>query len=573
MTNAFETAVLLHGQNRLTEAEAQYRAVLTGVPAHAGALHRLGLLCIQTGRIGEAEPLLRRAAAAAPDAATIRHHLALLLLKTGRAAEALGEAQAALAHGPDFADAWNTLGLAQAALGHEDEARAALERAQLLSPRDPNIAESLGEVALRQDEPAAALPHFDKALTLKPGMTPALIGRSEALAGLDRHDEALAAAEEAVARDPRYAAAQRNLGAVLKQMGRMAEAETAFARAVQLAPDMPSYHRALGDMRRYTAADPRLAALESLAAREAELAEVQKVELQFALFKAYDDLGAYGAAFAHLARGNALNRQRLPYDEAALQRFFAALMRNFAAATVRQTSDNKAALPIFIVGMPRSGTSLVEQILASHPAVFGAGERTWIGALAGELLPDYPDNITAEAVAALGRRYLARLQALAPNATRITDKLPANFRHLGLIHRALPGARLIHIRRDPRDTCFSCYSKLFRNGLNFAYDQRELGRYYKAYERLMAHWRAVLPKGILLEVEYERLVAEFETQCRRIVDFCGLAWDERVLRFHENARAVRTLSELQVRKPLFSDSIGRWQRYEAFLGPLLEALS
>jgi len=569
----FQAACLLHSQNRLNEAERHYRAVLAVTPAHSGALHRLGLLCIQAGRMDEAKSCLQQAAYAAPQDAGVRHHLGLLLLRLGYPAEAAREAEAAIAIQANFAEAWSTLGSAHAGLGAFEKALAALGRAIALSPDDPEILKALGQVALMRNAPDSALGFFDKALARQPRAIMAHIGRAEALAALGRQEEALTASEEALRLDPRYATAAAMRGSVLKQLGRLDEAEGAFAHAVQLAPDVPAFHRALGETRRYSDGDKRLAPLEALVAREGTLSAAQKVELHFALFKAYDDLGRHEEAFAHLARGNGLYRQTIPYDEAGVSAFFDGLKQQFTGDSEQQRAANTSAQPIFIVGMPRSGTSLVEQMLASHAQVFGAGERSWLGDLIGEMLPDYPKTVPSDTAQAVGERYSERLRALAPDAARITDKLPANFRHLGLIHRALPNAKILHIRRDARDTCFSCYSKLFRSGLNFAYELGELGRYYQAYDRLMAHWHGLLPADRLLDIQYETLVADFEHEAKRIVAFCGLEWDAACLRFYENKRAVRTLSEFQVRRPLFSDSIGRWRPYQPWLRPLLDALT
>jgi hypothetical protein len=221
-------------------------------------------------------------------------------------------------------------------------------------------------------------------------------------------------------------------------------------------------------------------------------------------------------------------------------------------------------IPIFILGMPRSGSTLIEQILASHAWVHGAGERM-----------DFPDllaDLGDRDFRALGAAYAARSGTLAPGAGRVTDKLPGNFLHAGAIHLALPRARIIHSRRDPADTCLSCYTKLFRGEQPFTYDLGELGRYYRAYERLMAHWRVVLPESVFLEVDYEALVADPETQTRRLLAHCGLAWDPACLVFHETRREIRTASAVQVRQPLYGGSVGRWRRHGERLEPLLREL-
>jgi hypothetical protein len=237
---------------------------------------------------------------------------------------------------------------------------------------------------------------------------------------------------------------------------------------------------------------------------------------------------------------------------------------------------------VFVVGMPRSGTTLVEQILASHPAVFGAGELELMPRAVAGLRAAHPEAAFPDLAAmlddadlrALGARYLAGLDRIAPpEAARVTDKLPLNFVHVGLIHLALPGARLVHVRRDPLDTCVSCYSKLFAGNQPFAYDLGELGRYYRAYTSVMAHWRRVLPPGVLLELDYEAVVADLERAARRLVAHCGLGWDDACLAFHRTERPIRTASALQVRRPLYTEAIGRAAAYAPWLAPLIAALS
>jgi hypothetical protein len=239
--------------------------------------------------------------------------------------------------------------------------------------------------------------------------------------------------------------------------------------------------------------------------------------------------------------------------------------REFSAEMMarHRGEGDPSEIPIFILGMPRSGSTLIEQILASHPGVQGGDER-----------PDFPELLEALGgdFAALGAAYVERCRALAPGAARLTDKLPGNFRHAGAIHLALPKARIIHSRRAAADTCLSCFTKLFRGEQAYTYDLGELGRYYRAYARLMAHWRAVLPASVFLEVDYEELVGDPETQTRRLLAHCGLEWDSACLAFHQTRRAVRTASAAQVRQPLHRGAIGRWRRYETLLAPLLAEL-
>ena len=541
----FEAANLLHRQNKLADAEPHYRAALGLDSSHPGALHGLGALCASLGRIGEAMELLRRASAAAPLDATIHNQFGLTLLRLGHHEEAEVEFERAVQLKPDFADAAYNLGQANLALGRHDE----------------------------------AVYRFGQALAARPQYPAALMALGDTQAILGRHGEAQSAYEKLLQIEPDNAAARMGYGTIMKQLGRFAEARGAFERAVALSPKTAAYHRALAETEAFHDGDPRLRPLENLQREEALLPEGQKVELHFALAKAYDDLKRTDLAFEHLQEGNRLYRRLIPYDEAKVFGFFREVAEAFTPAVIEANrgAGHPSEAPVFVVGMPRSGTTLVEQILASHPDVFGAGELLYVQDLieGGYAGAEYPAGLAALAKNAFrqfGGYYAARTGALAPQAKRIVDKLPANFRHLGLIHLALPNARIVHVRRDPADTCFSCYSKLFASGLNYTYDLGELGRYYKAYEALMEHWRAVLPPGAMLEVQYETLIENFEIEARRIVEFCGLEWDERCLRFYETKRAVRTLSEFQVRRPPFKSSIGRWRPYEKWLRPLLDAL-
>ena len=524
----YQTAVSLHRQNRLGEARRHYAAALQACPGHPLLLQGLGVVQVHLGELEAAIDCFRQAVAAAPRDATLQNYLGLALAQTGRHGEA--------------ADAFAVV----------------VE----LQPEAFEVRMYLALACCKAGRFAAAATAFTAALAQRPDHIPALMGLGDIDNVLGQHEEALRHYERVLALAPQTAGAHFGVGTVLQQLGRFDEARAAFERALALAPQEPAIHRALAEMAPFRDGDPRLAPM--LALEAAPLAEPQKVELHFALAKAFDDLKQYEAAFAHLAKGNAIRRRLVHYEEAEVMGFFGEVKTAFPEALLRSAQGCSSQLPVFVIGMPRSGSSLVEQILASHPQVFGAGELT--------VIQDLIDDGAADKYASFGERYVARVQTLAPAADRIIDKLPANFRHAGLIHMALPKARLIHLRRDAMDTCFSCYSKLFLNGLNYTCDLGELGRYYKAYEELMVHWRSALPADVLLEVDYEKLVSNLEEEARRIVAFCGLAWDDRCLRFYETARPVRTLSGMQVRQKLFATSIGRWRPYAAWLGPLREAL-
>jgi hypothetical protein len=289
--------------------------------------------------------------------------------------------------------------------------------------------------------------------------------------------------------------------------------------------------------------------------------------MHFALGKAYHKAHDPPNAFRHFGAGNALKRGTIVYDVAADEAFARDAIAFFTAERMRRPRDagDASRAPIFVLGMPRSGTSLVEQILASHPDVYGAGELTFFDRAV--------DECGREHVAAVGKRYLELLDTVAPAGKRVVDKLPSNFRHAALIHLALPNARIIHCTRDALDTCFSCYTTNFTARQDFSFDLTETGRYHQAYASLVEHWHAVLPAGIMLDVNYEELIADLEAGARRMLAFCGLAWDDRVLRYYETARPVRTASYRQVRQPVYASSVGAAQPYRAYLQPLIDALS
>ena len=367
------------------------------------------------------------------------------------------------------------------------------------------------------------------------------------------------------------------------ELGRIDEAKVAIETAITLAPlrTRPYYHLAL--FKHMTPDEPHLRAMEKLAQNMSSLDADEQIDLNFALAKAYADIGDHKRSFARLADGAALKRKKALYDEAAEFSRFERIRKTFTGELMHSYAGlgDPSLAPVFIIGMPRSGTTLIEQILASHPKVFAAGEREDFAKAVDELHritgngSPFPETtaMSGPHLRRLGASYLQRIGAAASTADRITDKMPGNFLYAGYINLALPNARIIHARRDPMDTCFSCFSQSFGDdSLPYTYDLGELGRFYRAYEALMAHWREVLPPGAMLEVQYEEVVADLEGQARRIVAYCGLEWDARCLDFHRTERPVRTASMAQVRQPIYTSSVGRWRPYQAFLGPLRAAL-
>ena len=376
---------------------------------------------------------------------------------------------------------------------------------------------------------------------------------------------------------------------MLRDLGRVEAARTAFAHAIAQAPDKRAdYTYNLSSCGRFRPGDPHFAAIEAMAENPSALPIDARILMHFTLGKGYADLGRHDESARHYLAGNALKRGLVDYQESEMLAVMEGIRDVFTPARMAETAGlgHPSDVPVFIVGMPRSSSTLVEQILASHHAVVGAGEITdFVDPLMqsgadGAPPPLYPQmarTLSGDDLRRLGGAYVRRLlgradAAAKPGVARIVNKTLINFLFVGLIHQALPRARVIHTVRDPVDTCFSCFTKLFGANIPFTYDLAELGRYYRAYADLMAHWRAVVPPDVLLTVRYEDLVTDLEGQARRIVAHCGLGWDAACLTFERTARTVRTASTVQVREPIFTSSIGRAGPYEAMLAPLRGAL-
>jgi tetratricopeptide (TPR) repeat protein len=574
-------ALALRSLGRKDDAIAHLRRAIALKPDFFDALWALGHILHQRGELDEAAARYRSVLALRPDHAEAHNNLGAVLADQGRLDEAVAQYRQALATKPDYSEAHYNLGNALLGQGRLEETVAHYQRALALQPRMAELHNNLAIVLLRQGKLDEAVTHYRQALAIRPDYAKAYNNLGNVLrVWQGKSDEAVAAYRQAISIKPDYADAFNNLGNALRELGSLAEARAACEKAIELVPKNPMFHHSLAILKRFAQDDQQLAAMETIASEAGSLSAQDRIYLHFALAKAYDDLGDYDRSFRHLREGNALKRQEIIYDEADVRDHFARIMDVFTSALMNEKRElgDSSSVPIFIIGMPRSGTSLIEQILASHPKVFGAGElRTLANAVARLCQPaPFPDAISSmgqKELQELGASYVAEIRQVAPNAERITDKMPANFRFAGLIHLVLPQARIIHVRRDPVDTCYSCFSKLFVGELPYSYDLAELGHYYRAYEGLMAHWRKVLPPGVMLEIQYEQVTADLEGEARRIVAHCGLEWDDACLSFHESERPVRTASAVQVRQPIYRNSIGRWRPYQHLLGPLIDVLT
>ncbi len=535
---------------RLQQAEAKCREALRllgdqGAAAPRAAAHQtLSLLAHQVGKRELAAELMGVAVQLTPAEPVYRRNLCEMLRQVGRIDAAIEQGRAATRLAPDDPTGWYNLGVALNDSPTPDLAatRAAFAQAVALEPRHNLAWNNLGSVLNRLGDEDAALAAYHKAARI----------------------------------EPRHAEAQNNIAAILIERGELDEARERLRLAIDASPDFLEAHQNLSTLTRYSADDPHYRYLEAQLVQRNALSPNQRLQMLFAVGKAREDVGLPVLALIAYHEANRLKRGTLAYDEAGAERAGEALSRCFAPGDFADTRPEDDPTPVFIVGMPRSGTTLIEQVLCSHPRVHGAGElrdfhqvlsahpKTGDMADAGHWLPALSDDDYRE----IGQAYLQRLRRHDQGALRITDKMPGNFNYLGFICRALPGARIVHSMRDPMDSCLSNYTKLFRDTMEFAYDLGELGRYYNRYIRLMRHWEQVLPPGRVLHLRYEDMVADLPQQARRLIDHIGLDWDDNCLRFYENRRKVRTASVAQVRKPIYSSSKGRWQAYGDGLAPL-----
>ena len=426
--------------------------------------------------------------------------------------------------------------------------------------RDPNRFEAhakRAEALVDESRAAEALALAEAAIALAPQRFEGHAARARAFRALDRSDEALTALQAAIACEPDAATAHDACGVLLAELGRLAEARASFLTALRKNPRLARSHFglvALGSVAR-----AQVEAMERLIAEPEALGQADRLFLHYALAKAYDERGDFARAFAAVEAGAALRRGKAVCDEGE-ERLRVKRAAPEPASGFQGEGDATEA-PVFVFGMPRSGTSLVEQILGSHPDVVALGET--------ELFARQAESADGAGLAA---SYLARLPPRALTARRFVDKSLGNFLAIASIRRALPRAKLVHVRRNPLDSCLSCYFSLFSGQMPFAPDLGAIGRYYRGYADLMAAWRAELRPGAWYEIEYERLVCEPERETRALLAYCGLDWNSRCLAFHETVRPVRTASLVEVRRPLYASAVGRARNYAAFLEPLREGL-
>jgi len=544
---------------------------------------------LAVGDLGRAERGYRDALAIDPRSSDALNGLGIVFTRAGRFDAGIEAFRRSLLATPQWVTGWSNLGRALRLRGWDDEAEAACRGAYMLQPSDDARCRFARQL-LRLRRPERALIEAGAVLD---GVTPggaapgdmarfeALQIQADALADLYRPDDALAACRTAVSMRPNQAPARRTLGMLLAEVGAFPDARDAFQACLRVAPSDTAAHYRLSLITRYRQDDPgTLFHLRQMAALEkfGTLGNGEQAWLlNFALAKAYDDLGVPARAFPFLEKANRLKRAALAYDVEADIAYMERIKRAYPGAAPERPGGLPAP-PIFIIGMARSGSTLIAEILARHPMVTARGETPYFrkalnrraaGIGAPGFFPETSAGFTDADWQAVSEMYLATARAGADG--RIIDKLPYNFIHLPALRRAFLDATIIHSRRDPMDTCFSIYQNSFAEGHFHAYDQVELGRYYRAYANFMTHWQDERSCRVV-EARYEDLVAAPETETRRLIAACGLPWEDACLTPGRSPRAIRTLSQHQVRQAVYGTSVGRWRPYEAALRPLLETL-
>jgi tetratricopeptide (TPR) repeat protein len=565
-------------QDRLDASAEHYREALSLKPGYAEVHSNLGNVLRTQGKLDEAIESHLRALAFKPDYTEAHYNLANALRDQGRLDEAIARYQQALSLQPDHAEAYCNLGFALQHMGEPDKAIEHFLHALSLKPDHAEAYNNLGNALNDKGKLEEAVECYRQALAFRPEFAEAHHNLGNVLLEQNKLDEALEHYRKALTLKPDYADAHAALAGIHIDFGRFEEAQLELTRALELQSEHPVAWALLAQLRKMTPADTDWVdtALRLLSRSHPPLSAHETITMQFALGKYYDDTKQYDLAFDACRQGNLLRRERREsFYSSRLSHFFDALIATCTAEGMDRQREgaSQSERPVLVVGMPRSGTSLIEQIIASHPEAIGAGELKFWGAhglasresvLSDDYKPEFLSGIAGE--------YEQFLQRYSDKAARIVDKMPSNFAWLSFIHAVFPQARIIHTRRNPVDTCLSIYFQNFDSSHSYATDLDDLAYYYREYARLMRHWRSVLPADRFLEVPYEALVDDQESWSRRIIEFLGLEWDERCLDFHRTERKVATSSNWQVRQKIYRTSKARWKNYEKHLGPLRDLL-
>jgi tetratricopeptide (TPR) repeat protein len=567
-----------HQDRRLEAAHAELQRVLANKPSLEPAWLAYGDVLVDLGKLADARLAFERARLLDPQRQRIEAATAALAAGDYRSSEGIFREVLKI----DASHLAALAGLAAVAIraGNTQDAERLLRHARNRCAHHPLVQRAHGHTLLAAERLTDAEEAFRELLQLEPENPQNWAALGSVHVRLLRQQEALSAYEEAARLNPTHAGFRLAIGHVNKTLGRRAQCEEAYRECLRLDPKYAEAYWSLADLKNYFFSDAELAAMRDLLASPA--ADTDQAQLHFAIARALEQRDSYSEAFRHYAAGNGLRKRTSPFSiatfEAKSKRIVACCDAEFFRSRAGAGLPDPA--PIFVVGLPRSGSTLIEQILASHSQVEGTMELHNIPAMVRELdhlaadRDGYPESVRAlslDELTGLGRRYVAETRAVRSGRPHFIDKMPNNFSHVGLIHAILPNARIVNVRWHPMDACFSNYKQYFAHGQSFSYDLEDLGRYYRCYLTLMDHWDEMLP-GKVMHLQYEQLIRDPEDAVRRLLDHCGLPFEAATLSFHENRRPVRTASAEQVRQPLYASGVGYWKRFATELEPLRAAL-
>ncbi|MDA9052792.1 sulfotransferase [Planktomarina temperata] len=565
----------------LIEAEASQKRALVFDPNFIAALNNLGSISKDQDQNDKAIYFYRKVLKIAPNYLETANNLISILIETDAINEATHLAEKYFSQHSQSEVLLRNRGQLFVIAGDFDEAETSFRNAILINDEAPEAYVGLAQVLYEKNHPELALLEAEKAQRLDPEQASAYHYIGMCKAQLGDIDASFASYRKAIAIKPTFASSMLAIGHLEMEQGNFEAARNWFEEASKIDRVHLSAHIALSRLDKTNEGSPILKVLEAAQTDSVSIKPEEKVALSFALGKCYEDLDRYEEAFKSFARGARLKRSLINFEPNSIEENTDDIIKTFTPQFINKlrSAAIESDQPIFVVGMPRSGTTLTESILASHPKVFGAGELNFLSKLFSNRSVEKSQK-TGSLIASLSNEELSlriedfmdQIDFCCPGSPHIVDKMPANFQMIGLIHGLMPNAKIIHIARDPFDTCVSNFTRVFERSQYHSYDQIELGRYFNSYVRMMKHWEETLPVGSIHTVHYENLVDNIEYEAGRLIAHCGLDWDESCLNFHKSKRRVRTASVQQVRQPLYATSKEKWRKYERHIQPLIDII-
>jgi len=583
MTSAHSNlALAYYDDGQFEKAKTLHARALELEPNYVASLNNLGSIARDEKDLEQATAIYRKALRLCPHNLEIANNLTTTLIERDLIEEAQVEVTRIFENDPNNSEALANQARIFFARLELDAAESCFRQALALQPDLGPAYLGLSQVLLEKGHPELARLSAEEALVRDPSNPGSLHQVGVCHNTLSEPEKALTFYEQALEVDPNFKASRIGRAHYYLELGEMDEARADFSNVHQLDPTDISALIGLSRIDKVRSSDdPVFKALELQLPKASAMSPVHQIAYRFGLADCYDALGRYDDAWEQYSTAATLKRSKVQYDPEARDRQVDAIIQQFSEEYIDRLKPyaNHSAKPIFVLGMPRSGTTLTESILANHPSVFGAGELGDLqqifgfdSSAANQPFPFNLTELTGEALHSFAGRYVAFLHQLSSEAAYVTDKMPSNFNMIGIIHALLPNAKIVHVSRHGMDTCLSCFTQLFERSQYQTYDLLELGRYYNGYRRLMKHWETVLPADALYTVDYQTLVEDPKSQTRALLEYCGLTWDETCLEFHTSKRRVKTASITQVRQPFYKSSVEKWRRYEKHLGPLFNII-